>query len=684
MEYKLLTDEFIERYKSIEPLNPLGSFVYYRTYSRWIPELGRRETWLETVRRAVEYNCSLNPMTTSLEAQQLFDNAFNCRTFLSGRTLWIGGTDAVSDHPMANFNCSGLVLNSFDKLEQLFYALMVGTGVGFRVLPEDVERLPKIRYTMVTHKPYEPRRKSNRQENTSIIFKEHNQQAIIHIGDSKEGWVQGLGYFFKILTSSEYKKIIEIVLEYDSVRPKGEKLKRFGGTASGHESLQNMFTKISKTIARMFERTDSMYVKPEGIDMLDFANIIAENVVVGGVRRSAEIGLIDKTDIKCVQAKNTLYTQVDGNWIVNQDIIHRQLSNNTIIHWEKPDRDFWKWQFEQMRYSGEPAFYNGEHARKRNEHFKLTNPCGEVLMDDQQTCNLVTMNVMGFVNDGILDRKELLYAQWLNARASYRLTLVELELPDWNYMLHRDRLLGVSLTGWQDMVNATGMDKHLQRELLRDLRNIAQESANALADELGLNRPLLVTTIKPEGTLSLLPTVSSGLHFSHSDYYIRRVRINSDDALAKVCIDLGYSVKPEVGQEWETAKTYVIEFPVKSPKGRTKYDVSAIEQLEIYKMFMENYVDHNASITVSVKADEWDDVEQWMYDNWDSCVGISFLSLDDSYFDLMPFEAITEEEYKLRMSKMAKFEPELLSKYEIGNDHDVDDSECASGSCPVR
>lgn len=682
---RLLTDGFIAKYEGVEAMKPLGSFVYYRTYSRWLPEKGRRETWVETARRAVEYNCSLDKNCTREEAEELFDNVVNLRCFLSGRTFWIGGTEAVSDHPLANFNCSGIVLNKYEKLQELFYALMVGTGAGFRVLQEeDISHLPQLRKVTLKHKKYKPKAKDKRAESTSLIFKEQGAKVVIHVGDSKEGWTQALGFYFDLITKKEYRKVSQISIDYDSVRPKGERLKRFGGTASGHNSLQNMFIKIDKVIKSRF--VDGVEIAPvKSIDMLDFANIIAENVVVGGVRRSAEIGMIGADDTKCIQAKNGLYKQdKDGNWVVDTNIIHRQLSNNTIIHWEKPTREFWYWQFEQMRFSGEPAFYNGANALSRNKNFKLTNPCGEVLLDDQQTCNLVTINAMAFVKDGRLDLEALLRTQELNARASYRMTLVELELPEWNYKLHRDRLLGVSLTGWQDMVNAVNMDKADQQFVLGLMRDRARKGADDIAEELGLNKSLLVTTVKPEGTLSLLPTVSSGLHFSHSAYYVRRIRINADDALAKVCLSLGYPVYPEVGQTWENARTYVIEFPVKAPEGRTKYDVSAIEQLEIYKMFMDCYVDHNASITVSVREHEWEAVEEWVYENWDSCIGISFLALDDSYFQLLPFESITEEEYNSRVVEMKDFNPELLLQFEKGEEHEVDNSECASGSCPVR
>ena len=205
------------------------------------------------------------------------------------------------------------------------------------------------------------------------------------------------------------------------------------------------------------------------------------------------------------------------------------------------------------------------------------------------------------------------------------------------------------------------------------------------ADLLGLSYSKLITSVKPEGTLSQLPTVSSGVHMSHSPYYLRRVRINSDDPLVKVCEDLGYPIFPEVGQDEKTCTTKVIEFPVEAPKGKTKYNVSAVEQLEIYKMFMENYVDHNASNTISVKDDEWEDVVEWVYNNWDSVVGITFISLDNSFYQLMPYESITKEEYEKRTKNMKRFNQSLLQKYEKKETElDIGDDGCETGICPIR
>jgi adenosylcobalamin-dependent ribonucleoside-triphosphate reductase len=682
---RIISDEFVSKFKHApSPMNQLGSFVYYRTYSRWIPEEMRREYWWETVRRAVEYNCSLVP-TSKEEAEKLYKNVFELKQFLSGRTFWVGSTDVSKYYPMANYNCSFQVIDSFSAFRDIFYLLMVGSGVGIRVLKSDVEKMPKIRTDVeIIHESYTPLLKSLRQDSTSLEFS-HNDTVKIIIGDSKEGWVQALDYFIKALYSTEYRKIKTIILNYDHVRGKGEKLKTFGGTASGHSSMKNMFIKIGKVIEKAGTRSTTNKVQLKPIDCLDIANIIGENVVVGGVRRTAEIILIDQDDKECIQDKSNLYKKVDEQWVIDSEIAHRQMSNNSIFYTRKPTRSELHWHLNQMRYSGEPGWVNQEAGAKRRPNFQGVNPCAEILLDSKGLCNLTTVNVMGFVKDGVLDYDGLMEAQRLSARAGYRMTCTELEIPEWNAVQQRDKLLGCSLTGWQDMVNELKLNKEGQEKLLADLKRAAKSAASEYARELGQKEPLLVTTIKPEGTLSLLPVVSSGVHYSHSPYYVRRIRISSDDPLIKVCEELGYPVFPEVGQDIETCVTKVVEFPVKAPEGRFKADVSAIEQLETYKMFMTHYVEHNCSITVHVRDDEWDEVEQWVWENWDDTVALSFLSFEDNFYELLPFEAITKEEYESRVAAMNPFVPSLISKYEKEEvQYDVGDDGCENGVCPVR
>ena len=681
----ILSQEFLSPYKhSPNPMDQLGAFVYTRTYSRFLPRLGRREFWWETVCRAVEYNCSLAP-TSREEAEKLYDNIYHMRQFLSGRTLWVGGTPVADQYPMANYNCAFTVIDSFSAYHDLFYLLMVGSGVGVRVLKSDAEKLPPVRTDLeILHKSYDPLPPQERLEYTDLTFS--RDTATLAIGDSKEGWAQALTHYFDIITNREYRGVKRLVVIYDSIRPKGERLKTFGGTASGFGSMMTMIDKIHKVINAAGSRAGADWVALKPIDLLDIANIIGENVVSGGVRRTSEIGLIDADDETCIKAKSNLYRQVGGRWEIDKSIAHRQMSNNSIFYREKPTREKLHWHLQQMRYSGEPGWINEIAGAKRRPNFNGCNPCGEILLDSHGLCNLTTLNVMGFVReDGTLDRKALLEAQRLSARAGYRMTCRELEMFSWNTVQQRDRLLGCSLTGWQDMVNATGMSRDEQISLLEELRETAHKAAKDIAARLGGNVPLLVTTLKPEGTLSLLPTVSSGVHYSHSPYYIRRIRITAADPLCRVCEDLGYPVLPEVGQDPQDPTTKVVEFPVKAPAGRVKADVSAIEQLENYKMFMEHYVDHNCSITVHVRDNEWDDVEQWVWDNWDDVVALSFLSYDDSFYELMPYEAMDETEYERRRAAMKPFNPSLLSRYEREETElDIGDPECAGGACPVR
>ena len=279
---RIISEDYISIYKhAASPMNQLGSFVYYRTYSRWMPEELRREYWWETVRRAVEYNCSLVP-TSKDEAEKLYKNMFELKQFLSGRTLWVGSTDVSKFYPMSNYNCSFQVIDSFAAFKDVFYLLMVGSGVGVRILKSDIEKLPPVRTNIeIIHESYTPQLKTIRQDNTSLEFT-HNDTVKITIGDSKEGWVQSLDYYFKVLYSTEYRKITTVLLNYDHVRAKGEKLKTFGGTASGHSSMKNMFTKINRVVEKAAARSTTDRVKLVPLDCLDIANIIGENVVVGG------------------------------------------------------------------------------------------------------------------------------------------------------------------------------------------------------------------------------------------------------------------------------------------------------------------------------------------------------------------------------------------------------------------
>lgn len=680
----LLKEEFLSKYSDFpQHMDNLAKLVYYRTYSRWLPDEGRRETWKETCTRAVEYNCSLAP-TSIYEAQRLFDNMFNLKQFISGRSLWIGGSEASKKTKLANFNCSFVVIDSIKSLCDLFYLLMVGTGVGVRILPSDVEKLPTFRDNVTLFAQYNKNSTKQRGREHTITEQEDNM-FVIKIGDSKEGWVDALRAYLNFMASPS--ECSNILIDYTEIRVKGATLSSFGGTASGYESIMDMFTKIHNVIQNgMFS------LKPENgrlrpIHCLDICNLIGQNVVVGGVRRTAEIAIIDPHDEECVHAKDNIKPGME----------HRYMSNNSIYQEEKPSREKIHELFNSIRTSGEPGIINVAEAKRRRSDFAGVNPCAEILLPPNAVCNLTTVNMVAFVNEnGDVDWDGLELAFLLSARAGYRMTCVDLELDGWNEAHHRDRLTGCSMTGWQDFVAKVRPDV-LRRAggkagVLKWLRTAVHEAGEEIAQELQTPVPLLMTALKPEGSLSLVANgVSPGVHWQHSPYFIRRIRVNAHDPLALTAKELGWQIHPEVGQEMETATTIVIDFPVKSPATVTKADVSAVEQLEEYLLFQKHYTDMNTSNTITVKPDEWEEVEDFVYNHWDDMLGVTFLELNSTYYPLLPYEECTKEEYEELKSKMKEFDPDLLNEKELstrnmGKEFEIlDDREsCASGVCPIR
>ena len=680
----LLKEEFLSKYSDFpQHMDNLAKLVYYRTYSRWLPDEGRRETWKETCTRAVEYNCSLAP-TSIYEAQRLFDNMFNLKQFISGRSLWIGGSEASKKTKLANFNCSFVVIDSIKSLCDLFYLLMVGTGVGVRILPSDVEKLPTFRDDVKLLAQYNKNSTKQRGREYTITEQE-DDMFVIKIGDSKEGWVDALRAYLNFMASPS--ECNSILIDYTEIRVKGATLSSFGGTASGYESIMDMFTKIHNVIQNgMFSsKPENGRLRP--IHCLDICNLIGQNVVVGGVRRTAEIAIIDPHDEECVHAKDNIQPGME----------HRYMSNNSIYQEEKPSREKIHELFNSIRTSGEPGIINVAEAKRRRSDFAGVNPCAEILLPPNAVCNLTTVNMVAFVNEnGDVDWDGLELAFLLSARAGYRMTCVDLELDGWNEAHHRDRLTGCSMTGWQDFVAKVRPDV-LRRAggkagVLKWLRTAVHEAGEEIAQELQTPVPLLMTALKPEGSLSLVANgVSPGVHWQHSPYFIRRIRVNAHDPLALTAKELGWQIHPEVGQEMETATTIVIDFPVKSPATVTKADVSAVEQLEEYLLFQKHYTDMNTSNTITVKPEEWEEVEDFVYNHWDDMLGVTFLELNSTYYPLLPYEECTKEEYEELKAKMKEFDPDLLNEKELstrnmGKEFEIlDDREsCASGVCPIR
>ncbi|GEK88512.1 ribonucleoside-diphosphate reductase alpha chain [Alkalibacterium putridalgicola] len=614
------------------------------------------------------------------------------------------------------------------------------TGVGFKATKKTIKHLTKIRTnTTLLHSEYKPVPVEKRLENTKVV-KMENGYAKIYVGDSKEGWVESLNEYLNLLTKKENEEIHTIKISYNSVRPEGERLKTFGGTASGPSPLQEMFEGINKVLKNEIdpyldpiETDEKGYGNVRPVHLLDIGNLIGANVVVGGVRRTAEIFLFDADDHESMFAKygmNGIWTEeqlahhkkigklleksgLKPRWFDNLNAVgdrregldHRRMSNNSIAFEKKPERDFLHLVFEMMQLEGEPGFFNMEEARRRRPNAEGVNPCGEIILDSKGVCNLTTINVKAFVQeneDGThsLDLDGLKRAQELSARIGLRMTLTPLEIDSWNEIQQRDRLIGTSVTGWKDalaLVNATDED---EVKWMNELRDASRNAADEYAKALRVNAPLLATTVKPEGTLSQVAGgVSPGVHMSHSPYYIRRVRINATDPLVKVAKELGWKIHAEIGtaniydqselakaEVIEQARTVVIDFPVASGAKRTKEDTSVDEQFDTYFRFQRNYVEHNASNTIDVKPGEWAQAEQRVWDGWNDFVGVSFLSHDGGTYTLAPYEACTKEEYEELKASMRPFDAGLLHQFEKSEtEADLETMEaCSSGVCPIR
>lgn len=775
-QYNFLPDDFLEKFDDFpKHMSPLGKFVYLRTYSRYLHDKGRRETWKETCARAVNYNISLafrhlNQTKQKFEyselvkeAKRLFKSMYNLHQFLSGRTLWVGGADTgvAEKFPLANFNCSFTTIRRFDDIADLFYLLLVGTGVGVKVTKKMAKQLPKVNTKIEAYNErYVPVPKEFRQEDTSLaIFnREGKKVAKITIGDSKEGWADAVRIFFKIISEKEYRDIQLIEFNYNNIRPKGERLRTFGGTASGPQPLMEMFDGFIHVLRNQIddmiepiEVDENGYGQLRPIHYLDIINLIGNNVVVGGVRRTSEIFLFDSDDFEVMFAKygiNGIWDEQNHREVIRKlrnigqhkiadylekmklfdvnvrPLHHRRMSNNSVAFTEKPDRKLLNLIFTMMKAEGEPGFVNLREAGLRRLKGKGIqnpteeqlqeemenigfNPCAEILLSYYGVCNLTTVNVASFVKtddngNKYLDLENLLQAQRDSARAGLRMTLVTLELPHWDEIQKRDRLLGTSVTGWKDAVDQLGLTKQEEDELKKLLGDTARQEAKKYAKELGVNEPLLVTTVKPEGTLSQVAGgVSSGVHYAFAPYFIRRIRINADDPLAKAVLEhKGWKVYAEVGTEGyikpedlakpeviKKAKTLVIDFPNYSGARVTENEATIEEQFDNYFSFQENYVDHNASNTMKVSPHEWGKAEEIVYNNWDRFTAVSFLARDGGSYTLAPYEAIDKETYEKMVKEMQDFDMSILDKYEIEGDSEtsLEGMEgCEGGACGIR
>lgn len=626
--------------------NPLAEMVYYRTYSRWIDEENRRETWIETVDRYMDFmKENLENKLSQKDYAEIREGILNQEVMPSMRLLQFAGKPTRATNVCA-YNCSFIAPEKLTDFAEIMYISMCGTGVGFSVEEENIQKLPQIK-KQLDKKP---------------------EKFVIE--DSKEGWADSLTYGLQKWYNGE-----DVIFDYSLLRPEGARLKTMGGKSSGPAPLRQLhdFAR-AKIISKQGRRLSTL-------DVHDLCCMIGQIVVSGGVRRSAMISLSDLDDYLMRDAKQGQF------W---NSAPQRTMANNSAVYNHKPtNEEFMKeWLALIESKSGERGIFNRGSLKNQlparritylgEEIEKLgTNPCGEIILKSKQFCNLTEVVVRAEDTEKTLLQKIRL----ATILGTYQATLTKFPYlsKEWKTNCEEERLLGVSLTGqWDNKIVRTP-------EVLKKLKKEAIKVNQKYAKKLQIGESTCITAVKPSGTASQVVDSASGMHPRHAQYYIRRIRISKTDALFKMLKDQNVPYHPEVGYTEETASTFVLEFPVKAPKDAVfKNDLSAIDQLKHWRMVKEFYTEHNPSVTISVGEDEWIKVGNWVYENWDMVGGLSFLPRTDHVYQLAPYEEIDEKTYQSMLEKINHIDFSKILAYEFADQTDVKkELACVSGVCEI-
>ena len=615
-------------------------FIFKSRYARWIPELGRREEWHETCQRVVDYWAKKFPDVVDAGVAGGLQRAiYNMDVMPSMRFMMTAGPALDRNHVSA-YNCSYVAVNSPTVFSEILAILMLGTGVGFSVHNSEVAQLPKVK----------------KLERLAVQGRYHK------VEDSREGWVDSTNELIYGLFNG-----IQYDYDYSGIRQAGEPLKTFGGRASGPEPLIKMHEFIR---AVFYGRQDKFL---SSLDCHDIVCQIASCVVVGGVRRSALISLSNLHDDNMRDAKS-------GEWWAEN--AQRALANNSAIYTKKPTQEQFIKEWEALRASGsgERGIFNLEAAKqgaaaigRDPDHTFGTNPCGEIILRDGQFCNLTEVVVRPDDTEDDLHHKVML-ATVLGTLQS-TLTHFPGLRPQWTENTAEERLLGVSLTGICDNKLTNGQaytDDKALKDFLFELRLTARYTNLVTAKALGIPKSAAITTVKPSGTVSQLVGCSSGIHPAHASKYIRRVRNDNKDPITQLLKDAGVPNEPDA----YNASATVFSFPMER-KGLTRDDLSAIQFLELWLAYKQGWTDHNPSVTVSVKDDEWDAVGQWVFQNWEWVGGLSFLPFDGGTYVQAPYETVAELPPSVHVNWDA------LSNYENGTLERETELACTAGVCSI-
>lgn len=627
--------------------NPLAEFVYYRSYSKWMEDKNRRETWIETVSRFMDYmKEEMGNKLSEKDYSRIHEAILNQRVIPSMRLLWSSGPAARKTH-VAAYNCSYISITDLRDFAEIMYVAMCGTGVGFSVENKFINELPLI------------------QPQTGEVLTTHV------VGDSKEGWADAFHLALKTWFQGQ-----DISFDYSKIRPKGARLHTMGGRASGPAPLIDLMNFTREIIMKKQGQ------KLSSLEVHDIACKVGEIVIMGGVRRSAMISLSDLGDESLRHSK-------DGQFW-NQ-APHRIMANNSAVYEVKPtSQEFLKeWNALVSSGSGERGIFNrgclvNQLPQRRIDAFDSgdpanwgTNPCGEITLRSKQFCNLTSIVVRK--EDTLETMLENIELAAILGTYQASLTNFPYLSKEWKENCEKEALLGVSLTGYFDneLVRNVGV--------LDQLRLKAIEVNKEYAQKIGINQSTCVTCIKPSGNSSQLLDTASGMHPRYSQYYIRRVRVSSTDPIYKMMKDQGIPCKPEVGQSESNATTWVLEFPVKAPENAiVKDDVSALKLLEEWKKLKVHFTEHNPSVTIYVGDNEWIEVANWIYDNWEIVGGLSFLPRSDFVYQLAPYEEISREVYEDMTKDIREIDFSELVTYEFEDEtQGSKELACAGGSCEI-
>ena len=618
-------------------------FIHKSRYARWIPEAGRRESWHETVNRYVDFWKDRGQIDEEV-ALKLFNAIHSQEVMPSMRCMMTAGTALDKDN-VAGFNCSYLHIDSPRSFDELMYVLMCGTGVGFSVERNFINKLPEVAESF------------------------HPTDSVIVVSDSKIGWASAFRELIAMLYAGKIPN-----WDTSRVRGAGERLKTFGGRASGPEPLVDLFNFCIEVFRKAAGR------KLTSIECHDIVCKIADIVVVGGVRRSALISLSNLSDGRMAKAKS-------GDWWRNEG--HRALANNSVAYTEKPDFEAFLSEMHTMYESkaGERGIFSRVAAQKvaaRNgrrdaEQDFGTNPCSEIILRSNQFCNLSEVVIRE--GDTLASLKKKVETAAIIGTLQATLTDFRYLRNLWKRNTEEEALLGLSMTGIMDHPTL-GNSSDKTKQWLEELKEVAITTNKIWAEKLGIAQSVAITCVKPSGTVSQLVDSASGIHPRFSKHYIRRVRSDKKDPLAVFMEDKGFPVEQDV----MSPASAVFSFPVKAPeKSVTVAEVGAMQQLELWKTYQNHWCEHKPSITVYYTDNEFLQVAQWIWDNFEICSGISLLPVSDHVYQQAPYEDISIEKYNELLAAM----PQGVSWEDLENFEQEDNTTgsqelaCTGGACEI-